>query len=553
MRRNMNYFLTVLIIITIVYNGYGQELDSIRLALNDEMERNINGLHSEDFEDPFYISYSLNDYKIFVVNASLGGMLSSDQNHVRSSNTRVLVGGYEFNDESLQENSVEPYYNSNDMEVPIEDDYKGIRRSLWLSTDKVYKTAGEIFNRHKAELKEKEKKIEDVPHLKFFKAKPVVITSVNNQENIDYQKLEQRIVRLSELFLKYPALSASSVTLTTQNETAYFVNSEGTDVKISDQVASIYIRAALQDESGTYVFDQKRYSSNSIESLFQENNFDQIIDDLCRRLDLKQKANKLMESYEGPVLFLNESVADAFALILDEFSPNLPLSDDKDYHDDYERTNSLENKIGKKVMSDNLNIRLRPTLVSYENSILLGSFQIDAEGIVPDDEIVLVENGVVKNLMTSRNYKQPEFIPNGTGQNPGVVDIDIKSKLKTMESLKKRMMEIVGEEGLEYGIIVKESNNFGMLDVYKLHADGNEELFTNAAIEDFNIKSLRKILGGTKSRNVFNRAHVGGFTSYIVPEALLIEEVEIEPVSMSPYKLDLPLVDNPVKAITEEN
>ena len=543
----------VLVSFSIGIKTYGQEVDSLRLALNDEMKRNISKLKSKEFDDPFYISYTAKDYQTFVVSASLGGILSLDNNHLRTSNTRVLVGGYDFNDESLFENSVEPYYSADDMEIPLEDDYEGIRRALWLSTDKVYKTAGEIFNRHKAELKEKGKKIDEVPHLKFYKAKPVKITDLQYNVSLDFDALESRVVKLSKYFLKYPELTISNITLTAQKEVSYFVNSEGSDVKMDDLIVTLFIRAALQNEDGSYAFDQKRFVNDNASELFEENNFEKVIDEMYASILEKQKAPRMDDSYEGPVLFLGEVVTDVFTNVLQQFSPNPPKTEDSEFGSEYEDVNALENKIGKKVMSSDITISLKPSLKTFNNQKLLGSFQINDEGIVPSENVVLVENGVVKNLMTNRNYKQKEFIPNGTGQSPGVIDVEIKSKYNSLEDLKKHFIEILKEEELEYGLIVRESPNMRMLEVYKLYLDGREELFTHANMEEIDLKTLRKIEGCTQERIVYNKPVSNGIISYIIPSAILLEELEIEPMRMAPYKMDLPLVDNPMKAISEEN
>src|SRR5690606_12828495 len=88
--------------------------------------------------------------------------------------------------------------------------------------------------------------------------------------------------------------------------------------------------------------------------------------------------------------------------------------------------------------------------------------------------------------------------------------------------------------------------NYMGVNVYKVSLeDGSEELLRLAQLKPLNIKSLRRILGGTNSEFVFNNQSGGSITSFIVPEGLLVDEVEVEG-SSAPYLGRKVLVENPV-------
>ncbi len=114
-------------------------------AMKDEMQRNIESLSYKDFDPPFYISYTIGDYKVYNAKASLGALYYSLEDVSRSWSARVMVGNYEINDENYIEH---PRYRSNDIEyfnIPLEDDYNGIRRSLWISANNIYKSAASKY------------------------------------------------------------------------------------------------------------------------------------------------------------------------------------------------------------------------------------------------------------------------------------------------------------------------------------------------------------------------------------------------------------------------
>ncbi len=126
--------------------------DTIFRAMKDELNRNMNGLHLENMERPFFISYTIHDKSTVEILASLGAIISSEDSRNRSSIVRVMVGDYSLNDENFSDFSFK--YSSSMIgssgQTPIEDDYDGIRRALWVSTDNVYKNAAELFEHKKA-------------------------------------------------------------------------------------------------------------------------------------------------------------------------------------------------------------------------------------------------------------------------------------------------------------------------------------------------------------------------------------------------------------------
>src|SRR5690606_22440444 len=139
----------------------------IERAMADELNRSMAELSYEDYAKPFFISYSINDVEGVTITSSLGAILYSNHFPVRNKSVRVLVGDYGFNDESLDV----AYYNEpasiSEIHIPIEDDYYGIKRSLWVSTDAVYKSAARLFKENKQYLQEKNVTLEELPHRRF--------------------------------------------------------------------------------------------------------------------------------------------------------------------------------------------------------------------------------------------------------------------------------------------------------------------------------------------------------------------------------------------------
>jgi hypothetical protein len=94
----------------------------------------------------------------------------------------------------------------------------------------------------------------------------------------------------------------------------------------------------------------------------------------------------------------------------------------------------------------------------------------------------------------------------------------------------------------------------GMMNVYKVSLkDGSEELVRNAVYEGINFKTFKRILGASGkyvAHNLSvpdfqNTGQNGGMGSYIVPEAILLGEMEVKPVQLPILKEEV-YVTNPL-------
>src|SRR6185436_4396024 len=195
----MTRFKNSLILTSLVFLAgvaIAQEVPIILKAMIDEQQRSMKELRLEGHEAPFYISYDVNDLKTYYFSASSGALLQSGSRALRSKNTRILVGGYEFNDESL-DNDIYTNPKPNEIPMPLEDDYIGIRRSLWVTTDAIYRSAAQHFKENQNTLKEKGKELKDLPHRTFAKVSPQKVNQLKNFPEPDLAQYENLVRKLS--------------------------------------------------------------------------------------------------------------------------------------------------------------------------------------------------------------------------------------------------------------------------------------------------------------------------------------------------------------------
>jgi hypothetical protein len=303
---------------------------------------------------------------------------------------------------------------------------------------------------------------------------------------------------------------------------------------------------------------------------------------MAGRLKKLKTAEVFDRNYNGPVLFLDQAASElTSASLFSQDDPLIairePLYADRNMKIFYgNNPNSLENKQNKKVIATDLTVKARPALKSYNNTPLIGHFEIDADGVVPQKELTLIENGLLRTLLCDRTPTRT--IPQSNGHRrfaffnnsisyitgPGIIELSGKKQSSTDE-LKAKLIEKAKEEGLDYAILIKKviprAINYPV-EIYKVSVtDGKETLIRSASINNVSLATLRKCIGISNQTTAYNmlvnvgpdNGNLGAFTpdisglpaSFISPNGILIEEMEVEgsPKNLSEEK---PIVPNPV-------
>jgi PmbA/TldA metallopeptidase C-terminal domain len=529
-----------------------QDNDHVILrAMKDEMKRSMTEIRYEGHDKPFFISYGITDVKSFSAYATLGAIVQSGQVNNRGKSVRVLVGNYEFNDESLDNNLFSDPA-ANEIQLPLDDDYLGIRRALWTTTDVVFKGAAQKYKKHQGTLKEQNKMLKDVPHRTFAQVpimqsiKPLPTYLLDKRKWIYYCK------EVSAVFEKYPEIESSDVAMNVSYGSHYFVSSEGTVVVAPYHVAVIQCRARIKTEKGEPVFDNIIHYAKTPEEFPSLEQLVAQSKELAEKLMYLKKANVLEEEYSGPVLFLGSSVAQIFATPLFSFRESLVSSNaivnSAEFRPD--AVTSLDSRLGKIIIDHTLTIKAKPTLKKFREKILLGSYEVDDEGVVPKDELILVEHGVLKNLLNDRSLTKEGQTANGHSTGPAVIEIT-SNKTTPIRALKDALIAQAKMQGLDFAIIVKENAGFseGMAEIWKVNLEtGKEELMRSAQLTSVSLKNLRRITGLAQEQHAYTiQTSDGNLASFIVPEAILLDDIDIRPFSLPYLENEEIYVQSPLK------
>jgi predicted Zn-dependent protease len=552
LQKTLLYSYILVLGITISVRAQSNEPVILR-AMQDELKRSMTELKYEGHEAPFFISYGIADVTNYSAYAILGALVQSGEYKNRDKSVRILVGNYEFNDESLNNNSYNEK-NSAEVALPTDDDYNGIRRALWATTDAVYKGAAEQYKKHQATLKEKDKKIADVPHRELAKVPVVKKIEAIKSYSLDKAKWDNYCRQLSAVFTAYPDLKSSKVSINISQGTQYFVNSEGTTVVIPFTRATLHCRIEAKNKNGDSAFDNIGYQVNAPDDLPPIEKVQAEAKSIAERLLKSGDEITLEDDYTGPVLFIGAATAQIFSNIFLTSRDGLMATDNIPNINENrpDAGNTMDNRIGKIVLDNSISIYARAPLHEFNGETLLGSYNIDEEGVVPADQLVLVEKGTLKNLMNDRSISRPGQTATGHANGPGVLEV-VSDKGISQQALKQALIETARKEGLDFAIIVRESSESvqGVSQFYKVDlTTGKEELMRRVRLSSVALKNLKRIAGISKQQRVYTSdAGSNGLVSFIVPDALLLNDMELSPVHIPAREPDVTYIESPLKSI----
>lgn len=529
--------LPVLLVLSWVNLDAQEESEVVLKAMEDELNRSMQELSMKDHDRPFFISYRVFDTKNINVNASLGAINSSDLSPRRMGSVRLIVGDYDFNDESFASQGMTLNV-SNPANfgfirggMPVGADYYGIRRNLWKSTDNMYRRAAKQFKSHQTKLEKEGKKIDETPHLVFSKVPVVSYQSDRIDPEWDQKAIEDKARRISAVFINYPEIGDSRVNLSLGHSREYYINTEGTRIVQDDIGVQLKISVYSGTAPAVYGSEDLNYQASSFDELPDDATILADIAEIVEKVREKETVEQFEDSYEGPVLFYDQSVAGLFAR---HFTPSLNASQTASIEEESgfrNRSRELDHKIDKRVTSRSLSVSVLPGRENYLGQHMKGAYRYDMEGVKATDSLLIVDKGYLKELMRGRTVLKDSSGPNGTGLGVGVLSV-ISHNTKTEAALKQQLIELAEDEGLEYALIVREVPFSGLgVNVYRVSLeDGSETLLQSASLNDLNFNSFRKVGGTSSDRTVHHLpdSFNGKLMSVIAPRILLLEDVEVE-------------------------
>lgn len=570
--KTLSFYIVISLLLTAL-NLSGQEAKKVfHQAMEQEINRNMKNLHLKGMQDPFYIGLNILDARYLFVQSSLGALVKSGENSNRYSlNSRILVGDYNSNNLNYR-NSFGGMYGVTSF--PFDNSVQAVQRNLWLLFDRLYKSATESFEAKKSAIKSTTQNDETAGLPDFTAGEKVNVDKPEIELKFNLDKLVQYSNEISAAFKDYKWLSNSWVRIAGLKGNIYFSNSEGSKATYPTGLIRLIVSAETQLPNGEILELYKIYHALNDAGLPSKEQAIKEAKEIAETLSELKSAPVFNDVYNGPVLFEDQAAGEVvrktmfYGMADNLYSVRTPVSGNSGISQDAQKTVSTDDRIGKKISADGLTVKARPLLTEYSGIPLVGTFPVDMDGTVPPEETLLIENGVLKNLLCGRIPTAKMKSSNGhmrttyslnTTIAPGVIDVDFAGSISKAD-LKKKLIETAVAEGLDYAIIVREMTpNFSEFrKIYKVDAKtGAEQLVRSAGFKGLKISDLRKIIGAGNGKLVFNTTtgedlwlkgeNLNGCpTSLITPDAFLFREIEVTKQTKS-NMTKLPLVKNPTE------
>ena len=537
--------------------------DVVMKAMRDELDRSMKQLRLENLEKPYFMSFRVVDSDNANVSASFGALNSSSQGRSRRFTVEVRVGDYKLDNT----NFFSMNFNMSGMvqvfngttQLPLDDDYKELRRQIWLATDATYKKAVEDLSKKRAAL---ENKVDTDETPDFTKENPAVTTVDVPAAHADRGQWEAMARSLSGLFRQMPDVYTSTISFSAANFYVRYLNSDGTSYTARHPRVTFNAHAATQAADGTALEDFVWLYATSMAGLPSADELASRVGALGQRLkDLR--AASVIENYNGPVLAEGDAAAQLFRLV---FVPDLlgsrrVLMDSAfGSQQSTQADNPFIDKIGARVLPEFLSVTDNPTLAEYNKIPLAGWCKVDEDGI-PARETLLVEKGILKTLLVTRDPVRG--IEHSTGSRhegqatPSNIFVTAENGLSTAE-LHAKFLALVKQRNKEFGIVVRRMrNSTAPLLTYRFFPDGREELIHGVQFSGLNTAAFKDIVAASKDQNILTvefqpRRTPGAFSfgdegytavTLAVP-SLLFEDVTVHkargqtpkpPVALHPY------------------
>jgi hypothetical protein len=495
-------------------------------AMKDELSRSLTELQLQKMEKPYFLAYRMDETRQSTVSAMLGSITQEQPLHTRTIGVEVRVGDYALDNSNYVSlpslraggagllNAV--------SQAPIDNDYRQIRRDLWLATDRQYKKALEDLSAKRAALQMR-KRTDDIPD--FSRESSIVGTEPpeKSQLSLDEQKALARDI--SAVFLNTPEIHSSSVELESRNNYTRYVNSEGSAFTRSQSVFKLQINIQTHVADGLPISDSLQFFGSVMSDLPAKEVLIARTRALAERI-LKNRSAASLERYNGPVLFEGDAAGEVFS---QQFASGLlavraPVSDDPRFEMIFNQMmtqlgggSSFADKVGGRVLPEFLSVSDNPLPSNYKGVRLLGTSKIDDDA-VQTRETKLIQHGVLKTLLATRVpvHAVPHSTGSRRGWGPAPSNLFLTSdKSMSAAALHQELIRRAKDRGLDYAIVVRRigggaaasfmkmamrmaqqggQGGSSLAEVYQLYPDGREVLVQGIEIAEMTPAAFKDIV-----------------------------------------------------------
>jgi predicted Zn-dependent protease len=506
--------------------------DGLLEALLTELDRSKAQLKMDQVQAPYYIEYRVNEVEDFGAEAAYGALRDNQHIHVRVLRVVVRIGDYKQ----------DSYFGRGQGEssiLPLDDDPIALRHQIWLATDDAYKAAGQALAEKQAAMKQFS--ADPNPVDDFAKAPQMIAVEPTVSLKIDEAVWKKTLEDVTNLYKQYPDVQSVTASAKFSAINEYLVNSEGTVARFGKTTYSVQLSSSAQAADGMRLSRSPAFMVARLEELPTR---DALMGEAKKMLETVvalRQAPIVEEEYRGPVLFAADAADDIVASLIGQ---NV-LGQKPQLGKPNRTTGAFATSYKTRVLPNFLSVVDDPTLKVFQGKSLVGSYAVDSEG-VKAKAVNAIENGMLANYLIGRQPIRDFSTSNGHGRaapgnfpGPSLGVLLVKSsEAQSPEELKKKVIQMVTDQGLAYGYRVETlgPGNAPRL-LYRLYAkDGHEELVRGAVFSELDIRAVRSdLIAVGNDPLVSNR--IGSAPTTIISPSLLFDELEVKRADTSKDKL----------------
>lgn len=529
--------------------------------LRDENQREM-AMLGKSATPAYYLAYELVEQRIVSLDAEGGALIVDSDDTARNLDVEVRVGSPKLDNthQISEEMSGLNMPLTRRGLVPFGSDKHALTNALWLETDRRYHEAVSALGYVKQDqqtLSAKTKSDGD-----FSPEKPEVYVGEPATLEFDKTAWVDRLKRCSAKALSGPGkppkgaasgankdqadgkATRGSCGVVFQLNTAYFVNSEGSQIQQSWTNAQLSVSVGVKTDDGMSLSRLEQRYGRTAGDLPNDAAIDQMIKSVTTDLNALHAA-PLGEPYVGPAILEGRAAGVFFHEV---FGHRIEGHRQKDLTSGQ----TFASYVGRDIAPDWLSVYDDPQLLTLNGTQLNGFYRYDNEG-VRAHRVTLIDRGKLVGFLMGRNPIVGFERSNGHGRkSPGLPAVARQGNLvvETIKSVKrdeleKMLIDEVRKQRRPYGMIFTDiSGGFtntsafqpqafkvNPVMAYRIYPDGKKELIRGIDVSGTPLVALQSIRAASREVETFNG--VCGAESGWVPvsasaPSLLVEKLEVE-------------------------
>lgn len=518
--------------------------DPVMEALRGELSRLSRELGRAPVP-PYFVSYQLTDNRAARVVASFGALTDSHE-----SSERVLDVDLRVGDRTLDNtHPLRGEMGADDAgghvagrRVPLDGDPDALRVALWQETERAFRQAVQRLAKVKANVQvkvEAEDRSAD-----FSREAPETWHEPAAPFALDRPAWEEKLRRYTAPFAGHDPIIEAAAHLTAEVETRRYVDSDGTRIQTSTPFYRLVVSASAKAADGMQLPLHQTWMSFRPDGLPDDATVAREVERMVRTLLALVEA-PVAEPYTGPAILSGRAAAVFFHEI---FGHRIEGQRQKGE----EEAQTFRKRLGRSVLPRFLSVYSDPTLSRLGATELVGSYRFDDEG-VRARRVTVVKDGVLRAFLVSRAPIDGFDRSNGHGRRQQGNRATARQSNLIVESarrvpraeLTRMLVKRVKAAGRPYGLLFDDieggftftqrvlPNAFNVRPtvVYRVHADGREELVRGVDLIGTPLIALSKIAATDDQPAVFNGlcgAESGWVPVSAASPGLLVSQIEVQ-------------------------